>query len=225
MFKYVIFLFVVVIFAVLLIINAKKHQKSRDKEKAYKNDNSTKTAVHSENTERKKTVSTTEDTTSSKTDFFVIPKHIKRNADKSIQYNEIYPLIIISEFLMEKGFSFQEATVGGGYNEITHTGDAAYHAQYTDFNDFRDNFESNFKKAEKYERENSDGWITILNYGYIRVFLKKQSLSVIVTNHILYGKLYVKWTYSDDSDIAYITEINNGIKYLLGFDDELAKEI
>lgn len=55
--------------------------------------------------------------------------------------------------------------------------------------------------------------------------LKKQSLSVIVTKYILDRKLYVKWTYSDDSDIAYITEINNNIKYSLGIDDEPAKEI
>ena len=38
MIKYVIFLFVLVIFAVLFISNVNKHQKSRDKEKAYTND-------------------------------------------------------------------------------------------------------------------------------------------------------------------------------------------
>lgn len=225
MINYLIFLFGVVIFSVSFIINAKKRPKSRDKEKSCTNDNSTKTAAQSENTERKTTVTAKKVTYSSKTDFSVKSKDIKNNADDSIQNNETYPLNIISELLINKGFSFQKATVGGGYDEVTHTGDAAYNTQYSDFNDFRDNFESDFEKALKLEREDSNGWVTSLNYGYIRVSLQKQSLSVIVTKYILYRELYVKWTYSDDSDIAYITEINNNIKCLLGIDDEPAKEI
>lgn len=97
MIKYVIFPFAVVVFSVLLIINAKKRQKSRDKEKSCTNDNSTKTASQPKNTERKTTVTTKKETNSSKTDFFVKSNDIKSNADNSIQNNKIYPLNIISE--------------------------------------------------------------------------------------------------------------------------------
>lgn len=224
MIKYVIFLFAVVIFAVLLIMQAKKRQKSRGKEKVYKNDNSTKTASQSEYIERKTTATTTEGINSSKTDFSVRIENMRMDTKKLNKYGEICPLIIITAFLMKKGFSFQEAHVGGGVDEIYHTGAKAYEAEYIDFASFRDNYFTDKHEAEEKAENDYGQWFTGLDYHFIEVELKKQSLTIRM-KVFRPRELNIQWSNGDDSDLDYITEMNHNIKYLLGLDDELKKEM
>lgn len=139
----------------------------------------------------------------------------------SLNNSEIDSLVAISEFFFDKGFVFKEAYTGGGVNEISHTGDKAYSAEYTDFEVFRSNFVSDFLKAEETEIRNYEGWVTSLNYGYVVVKLERNELSVQITAS---GNSYtVIWGETAEDNISMKEETNETMLKILGNNFYLAK--
>lgn len=125
-----------------------------------------------------------------------------------------YPLIVASEFLFSKGFVFCRAAAVGGINEISHTGDKAYSVEYIDFIDFRDNFEKDMEEAEKFEVENSGGWVSSLNYGSLDVYLKRKELRVGIS--VDGSTVRVNWYDVSDPKDPIFDELNQKILEVLG---------
>lgn len=133
-----------------------------------------------------------------------------------------YPLIKVAEFLFNKGFVFCSASAVGGIDEISHTGDKSYSAEYTDFVDFRDNFETDMDEAEKEARENSGGWITSLNYGMLNIYLKRKDLRINVS--VDGYTVRVHWYDVTKNDDPIFSEVNDIVLKTLGRDVKLTKE-
>ena len=130
--------------------------------------------------------------------------------------SEIYPLVAISEFLSDNGFTFEEAFVGGGITEISHTGSVAYNAFYSQFEQFRDNFANDIKLAnEKAERE-YQGWATI-DYRLIAVVLNKDSTEIrIEINDKVNETTRIEWCNIDKSHEPIIEETKRKMISILG---------
>lgn len=141
----------------------------------------------------------------------------KYNTEHAIRHNrsqnsEIYPLVVISEFLLEKGFVFQEALVGGGIDEVSHTGTKAYHARYTRFETFRDECEKDIAlAAEKIEKE-YHSWATI-DYRFILVQFKRSETEVIVE---IGESKSMLWKHITDIDASVIEEANQKLLQVYG---------
>lgn len=110
-------------------------------------------------------------------------------------------LIEVADCLVAGGFEFHSASVGGGMNEISHTGVMAYNASYTDYDDFKNNMESDLQKREQEECKNSGGWINSLDYSYICAFLARRTLKVYILSEC--GHIVLRWI--DISDKAFTT--------------------
>lgn len=136
--------------------------------------------------------------------------------------SHIYPVVAISEFLFTKGFRFIDANVGGGINEISHTGDVAYSVEYTDFEDFRDNFDADLKKAEVEAQEEYSGWGVSLNYGYIAAHLEKEGIwvSALVAERIV----TITWKGLTEQYINLTNETNRQMVHLLGDEVKITRE-
>ena len=133
-----------------------------------------------------------------------------------------YPLITAAEFLFNKGFVFCSASAAGGIDEISHTGDKSYSAEYTDFVDFRDNFEKDMDEAEKEARENSGGWISSLNYGILNIYLKRKDLRINIS--VDGYTVRVHWYDVTKVDEPIFSEVNEVIINTLGRNVEMTKE-
>ena len=108
-------------------------------------------------------------------------------------------LSAVTDRLIDGGFVFHTACVGGGINEITHGGIMAYNASYKDYVAFKNNMEKDFRKAEQEERSGTNGVVGSLDYSYIRTFLSRNSLKVCV--HSENGGIRLYWI--DSSDKAF----------------------
>lgn len=139
------------------------------------------------------------------------------------KHNHKYPLVAISEFLIDNGFTFVEGYCGGGIDEISHSGDKSYSARYTDFYNFRDNFESDLELAESEARSESSGWICSLNYGYIGAVLQRDSLSL----RLLRDKNEVRliWKNISENDFELVEETNQKMEKILESDFTITRKI
>ena len=126
--------------------------------------------------------------------------------------SEIYPLVSISEFLMEKGFAFDKAVVGGGITEISHAGTVSYSARYSEFESFRDNFYSDIRQADVEADAEYGGWASI-DYRYIFVDLVKDAACVRINKE---NGIRIEWSRSDDIPEALIKETKEKIVDILG---------
>ena len=84
---------------------------------------------------------------------------------------QIYPLTAVSDHLLTKGFAFVKAEIGGGVDEIGHTGTIAYDAEYTDLEEFRNNFEHDLEAFREKAKIEYGGWASSPDYDYIRITL------------------------------------------------------
>lgn len=135
----------------------------------------------------------------------------------------IYPLVSVAEFLMNKGFKFEIAYVGGGITEISHTGSLSYDASYYNLEEFKNNFDKDINLAhEKTEREYC-GWATI-DYRYISVSLRKDSLKVRIDNNDKHNEFIImEWYNCDKYYNEFIDEAKNKIQEMIGNDVELTQ--
>lgn len=77
-------------------------------------------------------------------------------------------------------------------------------------------------EAEKREVENSGGWVSSLNYGYIDVFLKNNEMRVkISVDHAI---VRVDWYDVLNENAPVIDELNNRLLEVLGEEVKYSKE-
>ena len=126
--------------------------------------------------------------------------------------SEIYPLVSISEFLIEKGFSFDKAVVGGGITEISHAGTVSYSACYSDFANFRDNFYNDIRQADIDADREYGGWASI-DYRYIFVDLVNDSTCVRIESE---NGIRIEWSHSDNMPESLIKETTAKMIDILG---------
>lgn len=125
---------------------------------------------------------------------------------------EIYPLVAISEFLMQHGFTFCRASTADGISEISHTGDAPYNVIYHDLDRFRIHFVGDFFTCQKKECERSGGWISSLNYGHVDVYLKKGGL---LFHAAVGGGDIVEWFGYTEQDQTLIEQTDEAMQRIL----------
>lgn len=133
--------------------------------------------------------------------------------------SEIYPLVHISKFLIEKGFVFKEAIVDGGINEITHAGTAAYYASYLTVEEFNDNFEKDKALAKIEIEKQYYGWAS-LDYRYITVTLKFDSIVLRVK---IAGDISMEWEHINSSTEQMIEESIQKMINILGANVDVLK--
>lgn len=153
---------------------------------------------------------------------FKFSQNFHEHNQRMKQQEHKYPLVAGAELLFEKGFVFCRAVAGGGINEIGHTGDMAYDAEYTDFIDFRDNFEKDMDQAEQHEVETSGGWVSSLNYGYINIYLKNDKMRVSIT--VDCSTVTVNWYDVTNKNAPIFDELNKKILEVLGNGVKFNKE-
>ena len=130
--------------------------------------------------------------------------------------SEIYPLLNISQSLLDKGFVFEKASVGGGITEISHTGSLAYSASYSQFEKFRDGFHEDIKTAQAKAENEYKGWATI-DYRYIFVDLHKGDLKIrIETNDNVNETVRFEWYKANNSHKLLIKDTNQKMISILG---------
>lgn len=86
-----------------------------------------------------------------------------------------------TEYFLAKGYTFCYADVGGGVDEVNHTGDKAYYADYHDFSDFKKNMFEDFMMKVQRERDDSGGWVS-LNFKYICTYLQKGKTKLYISS-------------------------------------------
>lgn len=153
---------------------------------------------------------------------YIFEQNFHAHNQRMKQQAHKYPLVVGAEFLFRKGFVFCRAIADGGINEIGHTGDKAYYAEYIDFIDFRDNFEKHMDEAEKFEVENSGGWISSINYGYIDIFLKSNEMRVSIS--VDRATVRVNWYDVLDENAPIFDELNKKLLEVLGEGVKYGKE-
>lgn len=109
-------------------------------------------------------------------------------------------IVEVADRLVAGGFRFHGASIGGGVNEISHSGVMAYAASYTDYDDFKNNMERDLRNREQEESKNSGGWISSLDYSYICAFLSRKSLKVYILSEC--GHIVLRWIDSSDKSFA-----------------------
>ena len=125
---------------------------------------------------------------------------------------EIYPLVVISDYLISHGFTFCRASTADGISEILHTGDAPYHVIYHDLENFRNHFVEDFFTCQEKECKCSGGWISSLNYGHVDVYLKKDALLF----HAAVGDgNIVEWYGYTEQDHAFIEQTDKAMRRIL----------
>lgn len=82
---------------------------------------------------------------------------------------KLYPILAISDFLIENDYEFCKARTFGGVDEASHLGVMAYKVEYTNISKLKNDFESDYKKAEK---EICNGYIGELEYTGIKAEFK-----------------------------------------------------
>lgn len=129
-------------------------------------------------------------------------------------------MIAISEYLLYNGFRFIRATVGGGVNEFSHTGDLAYDAEYSGFESFCDDFDSDFAQAETEARRKYGSLFSGFNYGHIAVeFAIKETYIKVILFTETDLRLQMLW-----SENTILTEkVNAQMKKILVGDSSFAK--
>ena len=125
---------------------------------------------------------------------------------------EIYPLVAISEFLLNHGFTFCRASTADGISEITHTGDAPYNVIYSDLDTFRNHFVEDFFVCQKKECEHSGGWISSLNYGHVDVYLRK---GVLLFHAAVGCGNIVEWFGYTEQDQTFIEQTDEAMQRIL----------
>lgn len=138
-------------------------------------------------------------------------------------HNDKYPLVAISEFLISNDFDFVEVHCGGGINEVSHCGDKSYYTSYTEFSDFRDNFERDMDLAKSKERIESGGLVCSLNYGYIAADLQRDSLFVSIIRDK--PKVRLIWKNISEDDFVFIEATNKKLESILESDFTIHKKI
>lgn len=142
--------------------------------------------------------------------------HNKGNVEKTVLTNDLHQInyeisgpfhqslqarvVEIADRLVAGGFRFHSASIGGGANEISHSGVMAYMASYTDYDDFKNNMERDHRNREQEESKNSGGWISSLEYSYICAFLSRRSLKVCILSedrHII-----LRWIDTSEESFA-----------------------
>ena len=142
--------------------------------------------------------------------------HNKCNVEKKISTDELHQIsyeicgvfnqslhsriVEVADRLVAGGFRFHSASIGGGVNEISHSGVMAYAASYTDYDDFKNNMERDLRNREQEESKNSGGWISSLDYSYICAFLSRKSLKVYILSEC--GHIVLRWIDSSDKSFA-----------------------
>ena len=142
--------------------------------------------------------------------------HNKCNVEKKISTDELHQIsyeicgvfnqslhsriVEVADRLVAGGFRFHSASIGGGVNEISHSGVMAYAASYTDYDDFKNNMERDLRNREQEESKNSGGWINSLDYSYICAFLSRKSLKVYILSEC--GHIVLRWIDSSDKLFA-----------------------
>lgn len=126
--------------------------------------------------------------------------------------SEIYPLVSISEFLIDKGFSFDTACVGGGITEISHAGTVSYSARYSQFEKFRDEFYTDIRQADIEADAEYGGWASI-DYRYIFVDLVKDATLVRINKE---NGIHIEWSHPDNIPEALIKETIEKMIDILG---------
>ncbi len=137
-----------------------------------------------------------------------------------------YPLMAISEYLLSNGFRFIRADVGGGVDEVSHTGAVAYDAEYTSFESFRDNFDSDYDQADAEATEKYGQWFSHLNYEYIAVeyAIEETHIKIILFTGISW-RLRIIWSNLKDEHTALVEKVNSRMKEILVGDSLLTKTV
>lgn len=126
--------------------------------------------------------------------------------------SQIYPLVSISQFLIDKGFSFVTAVVGGGVDEISHVGTVSYSARYSQFEKFRDEFYDDIRQADIEASEKYGGWASI-DYRYISVDLVKDTICVRIN---IENEICIEWRNSENIPESLIKETKEKMIDILG---------
>ncbi len=134
-----------------------------------------------------------------------------------------YPLVAISEFLFLEGFDFVRAVIGGGVDEISHTGDKSYSADYESFEEFRDNFDKDLAQATEEAQKAYGGWVSSLNYGFILAELEKESITfnVIISER----QVRISWSNLDKEQFVLVDMVNEKMREILVGDVSLTREL
>lgn len=74
----------------------------------------------------------------------------------------------VAAFMSEHSFVMRYTHIGGGSDEVGHTGAVAYGAGYTSAQRFIDNAESDYLRADDEAGTEYGSWFTGLNYSFIR---------------------------------------------------------
>lgn len=142
-------------------------------------------------------------------------KQSYENRDFINSMPRIYPLTALSDYLLKKGFTFVKAEIGGGVDEISHTGSIAYEAKYTDFEKFRNGFENDLETFKENARIEYGGWACSPDYNYINATLKRGKLSVSALLLLKQMSIVLEWKNLDNCDYELIDGTNEEMKKIL----------
>ena len=141
---------------------------------------------------------------------------------KKVEPDDHCRLVLISEFLLGKGLSFVKASVGGGVSEVLHTGTMAYYADYDDFERFSHDFYQDLSDSLSKQEEESCGWVSSYDYGFISVELITGVSSVKIIAER--SNTNVSW-HNINPVCALIEETNAKIIEILGEETEITKSL
>lgn len=109
-----------------------------------------------------------------KTDFilsFPLPKELlEHEFDPSLNHQEQVAATARKavQIFTEEGFQIRKVSIGGGVSEIYHTGIAPFYKDYESLLEFTEHFADDFSSEEKKRKEETGGWITSLDFGFVR---------------------------------------------------------
>ena len=76
-----------------------------------------------------------------------------------------------AQLFIKDGFQPERVEIGGGVNEISHVGNAAFNARYKSFSEFEQKFRADFNLQIE-RMEHSGGWFSYIDYSYVRIELQ-----------------------------------------------------
>lgn len=98
----------------------------------------------------------------------------------------------LAEFICGLDYEFCGASIGGGADEVSHTGHVAYRARFYTLDDFVYNADEHYRNAAADAAAEYGGWFSALNYSYIVMDFKKPGC-----------RLRVDWSYDIEFIFSY----------------------
>lgn len=85
---------------------------------------------------------------------------------------QLYAVFVAVNHLKEKGYRNDlGASVGGGVDEVTHTGYISFSKKYSSFSKCSKELVRDFSEAEEYNYNSTGGWASTTNYNSLEVTL------------------------------------------------------